>query len=287
MRKMKYRKTTRKNNKITKNKNKRKKYNKSLKNRRYMLKGGNPIIIGRGDRITVVVEKDNPDWVYKKFEPSVRGRLVKEYNLQQIIQNTTDINQFEYVKIPKYEIINIDNPGQNTLVIQRIFNINDKNINNPTQITDVLISNEPTTEQNNHINLNVIKEIVGEDKYGDYIFQLGQLLGILNFFCQIKTDDIEIVLGKLEIDGTPKLFIIDFDNCEKYKIDTLLQIIKTNPRLAGNDFDILGRRHHMTLYKLDVYTKKQFENGYLSSVATYRPDGLPLANNILRNYSIK
>ena len=266
-------------------KSRRSKTKKSSKKIKNILKGGNPIIIGKGDRITVSVEKDGPNFVYKTFEPSVRERLLKEYNIQQIIQNTEEINQFDYVKIPKYEIINTENLNQNTLVIQRIYNINDTDINTPTQITDVLISNEPPLEQKNHVNLDFIKKMVGEDKYGDYIFQLGQLFGILNFLCQIKTDDVEIILGKLEIDGPPKLFIIDFDNCEKYNIDTSLKIIKTNPKLSGQDFDILGRHHVMTLDKLDPDTYNNFSEGYLLSVNTYRPDGLPLANNILANYS--
>ena len=67
-------------------------------------------------------------------------------------------------------------------------------------------------------------------------------------------------------------------------MNSTLSTMRYKPQFAGLDFYILGRHHIMTLNKLNMYTKKQFDDGYLSSVLKYNSNGLPLANNILRNY---
>ena len=93
-----------------------------------------------------------------------------------------------------------------------------------------------------------------------------------------------LVFGKLTIDGPPKLFILDFDRCESYNLERLLGIIASNVRYSRFDFDILGRKHVMTLNKLGEL-KFIFNEGYLEYPRMLNPETVQLAETILTNYS--
>lgn len=271
----------RKNNRTKKNKNK----NKSK--RQY---GGIPEykIIGRGHKVKVLVEIDEPRFVYKVFEPSHDKTLsTKQCKIQEKIQSFEEITRLFYVKIPKLFSCITDDTGETILKFERVYNINDTDINNPTQPTNILLRLDADIDAYNDKNdkpLNYITQFVDETVYRECVNQLGKMFGILNFLCQIKTDDVEIVFGKLTIDGPPKLFILDFDQCQSYTLEKLLIFINSNVRYSGYDFDILGRKHVMTLNKLGEL-KFIFNDGYLEYPRMLNPETVQLAETILTNYS--
>ena len=282
--------------KSRKNKNKRIKYrrrknrtkkNKNKSKRQY---GGIPEykIIGRGHKVKVLVEIDEPRFVYKVFEPSHDKTLsTKQCKIQEKIQSFEEITRFSYVKIPELISCETDDTGQTILKFERVYNINDTDINNPSQPTNILLRLDDDIDAYNDKNdkpLNYIRQFVDETVYRECINQLGNMFGILNFLCQIKTDDVEIVFGKLTIDGPPKLFILDFDQCQSYTLEKLLIFINSNVRYSGYDFDILGRKHVMTLNKLGEL-KFIFNDGYLEYPRMLNPETVQLAETILTNYS--
>jgi hypothetical protein len=284
--------------KFTKNKNKRIKYrrrksrtkkNRIKKNRNKIQYGGTYKIIGTGHKVKVLVEIDEPRFVYKVFEPSHNKILsTKQCTIQQQIQRFEEITTLFYVKIPKLFSCITDDTGETILKFERVYNINDTDINNPTQPTNILLRLDADIDAYNDKNdkpLNYITQFVDETVYRECVSQLGKMFGLLNFLCQIKTDDVEIVFGKLTIDGPPKLFILDFDQCQSYTLEKLLIFINSNVRYLKYDFDILGRKHDMTLNKLGEELKSIFNNGYLEYPRMLNPETVQLAETILNNYS--
>ena len=250
-------------------------------------------IIGTGYKVKVLVKLGEPKFVYKVFEPLHDIELSrKQCSIQQKIQTFEETSMFFYVKIPKLYSCREDSSGETILKFQRIYNMSDRDIDNPTQPINVLLKNDDIDKYIDKKDkpLNYIKSIIGDDTYHRYIFYLGGLFSILNFMCQIKTDDVEIVFGKLKIDGPPKLFIMDFDQCNNYNLENILRNFITKPKYSNMDFDILGRKHQMTLREVDVETRNLFKDGYLTYARitdAYRTNPIELeklANNILDNY---
>jgi hypothetical protein len=283
---------------ITKNKNKYK--NKRMKCKRNNKKtrkhknkrqnGGTDEykIIGRGYKVKVLVKIDEPRFVYKVFEPAHDRELsTKQCNIQKHIQSVEQTTIFSLVKIPKLFSCITDDDGRTIIKFQRIYNINDTDINSPTQPINILMRNDDIRDYNdkNDKPVNYITQFLDEDKYRLCIYQLGQMFGVLNFICQIKTDDVEIVFGKLKIDGPPKLFILDFDQCVSYNLEAILRTIESDSKFSRSDFDILGRKHYMTLNKLDEEIRHIFYDGYLTYPIMLNVQTLNIAKNILNNYS--
>lgn len=245
--------------------------------------------IGKGHGRKVLIKIDEPKFVYKVFEPYHDTDLSsKQCAIQEYIQTIQETQLYFLVKIPKlYSCKTDETTGETTLKFQRIYNITDTDINNPKPPTNILLLNDDNIDAYSDTKdkpLNYIKQFVDEDTYVRMIYQLGQLFSVLNFKCQLKTDDVEIVFGKLKIDGPPKLFILDFDQCESYNLESTLQLMETEPRFSQQDFNILGRKHQMTLKKLDTEIKSIFAEGYLTYPNILDAPTINLANNILRNY---
>lgn len=252
-------------------------------------------IIGRGHRVNVMIKIGDSNFVYKIFQPGHDKNLAqKQCNIQKKIQEFDEIIMFKNVKIPKLFSCKSDDTGEMmTLKFQRIYNIVDTDINEPLQPTNILLRFDEDLDsyEKNDKPLNYIKQYMDIDTYRRYIYELGQLFGILNFLCQIKTDDVEIIFGKLKIDGLPKLFVIDFDQCTEYNLDRILQMMNNDSKLANFDFDILGRKHDMSLKNLDDESKQIFGDGYITSASSIYNDNpekqaliIQLARNIINNY---
>lgn len=250
-------------------------------------------IIGTGYKVKVLVKLGEPKFVYKVFEQSHDIELSrKQCSIQQKIQTFDETSMFFDVKIPKLYSCREDSLGETILKFQRIYNISDTDIDNPTQPINILLKNDDIDKYIDKKDkpLNYIKTIIGNDVYHRYVYDLGGLFAILNFMCQIKTDDVEIVFGKLKIDGPPRLFIMDFDQCNSYNLQNILDNFITNPKYRNMDFDILGRKHQMTLRELDTESRNFFNNGYSTYAKTtdaYRTTPIELeklVNNILDNY---
>lgn len=245
-------------------------------------------IIGRGYKVKVLIKIDEPRFVYKVFEPSHDRELsTKQCEIQNNIERVEETTTLVYVKIPKLFTCVRDSTGQTILKMQRIYNIMDTDINSPTQPTNILLLTDDNIESyNDKIDkpLNYITQFIDETRYNQYVYQLGQMFGILNFLCQIKTDDVEIVFGKLRIDGPPKLFVLDFDQCVSYNLEKTLEMMTTNIKYAEYDFDILGRKQQMTLNKLSQKIRYIFNDGYMEYPRMLNLESVNLAKNILKNY---
>ena len=281
-----------KNNKTNKKRNnKTKQFRKRTTNQLKKYYGGKDDYktIGKGHGRKVLIKIGEPRFVYKVFEPYHDTELSsKQCAIQQYIQTIEETSLYFLVKIPKLYSCKTDQAtGITTLKFQRIYNITDTDINNPIQPTNILLLNDDNIDAYNDTKdkpLDYIKQYVDEDTYKRMIYELGQMFSVLNFKCQIRTDDVEIVFGKLKIDGPPKLFILDFDQCDIYNLESTLQLMETETKFSHQDFSILGRKHQMTLKKLDTEIKSIFAEGYLTYPNILDASTIKLANNILRNY---
>jgi len=280
--------------KINKIHSKKHKYFNSKRIKKYYYGGDHEYkLIGTGYKVQVLVKLGEPRFVFKIYEPSHDTELSKKQcSIQEKIQTFEEIYTFFDVKIPKLYSCREDSSGQTILKFQRIYNMSDRDIDNPTQPINILLKNDDIDKYIDKKDkpLNYIKTIIGDDMYHSYIFDLGGLFAILNFICQIKTDDVEIVFGKLKIDGPPKLFIIDFDQCNSYNLENILTKFITMPKYSNMDFDILGRKHQMTLRELDIESRNSFKDGYLTYAKTthaYTTNPIELeklVNNVFNNY---
>jgi transcriptional regulator with XRE-family HTH domain len=160
------------------------------------------------------------------------------------------------------------------LKFDRIFNINDTDYDNPSQMINIILSNnskEQETVAGRGIikNLNYMEQIIGVYKTRQYLSELGRLLARLNYQLFIKLDDIEIVFGKLNIKSGYNLFVIDFDRCSRIDV-TKAEIKKRVFDGTYADLGLLLDLRNYTEYdKLSEVNKLNFEFGYIGEATKH------------------
>lgn len=235
------------------------------------------ILIGSGYNVKVYIDKKEPTYVYKvyKYTDESLELAKKQIDIQIYIQENLDTTDIKNVYIPNLYEYSIDSDEKEIwLKFDRIFNINDTDYDNPSPMTNIILSNN-STEQETVAgrgiikNLNYMEEIINVYKTRQYLSELGRLFARLNYQLFIKLDDIEIVFGKLNIKSRYKLFVIDFDRCSRIDV--------TKPEIKKRVFDgtyaelglLLDLRNYTEYDKLSEVNKLNFKVGYLAEASKY------------------
>ena len=229
-------------------------------------------IIGEGYKVLVYTKNDIDNRIFKTYgDKNVFHLALKQIEVQTFIQDNLDENDFFlYVKIPK--IISIDiNDNYITIEFERIYNIEDTDINVSSSMLNVILTNNeikprPIAGRGSILTLNDIEEKIGKIKLKEYLYELGKLFAILNYKIGIIINDIEIVFGKNSItDINYKFFILDFDRCRiiDLKNETIKKLINDGKYV----FNILKLREYIDINKFNYI--KDFKDGYINTGLTF------------------
>jgi len=215
--------------------------------------------IGAGWNVSVYANSSEPMYIAKVYENSNLKYLADtEMNMLLHIQNKINLDEFKYIKIPKLLEYGTTDMGI-VHIFERVYNINDTDINNPSDMLHVYITNNPTTPvpekiagRGNIVTLDEIEKYINEDLLQEYMYELGRIFGLLNFKALVISDDIEIVFGKDSInDNHFKFYILDFDRVKDFYVSDAKYI------------DILGRKDYFIFPTLNDIYKNKFYDGYL------------------------
>lgn len=257
-----------------------------------ILESENKIIIGRGYKVVVYIERDIVDRIYKMYySQNVFYLAERQFRIQEIIKtNLIDI-PLQYVKIPN--ILSILRTDENIIIeFERVYNIYDTEPNNPSQMLNVILTNNTTKPKNisgrgTIFTLNDIEGIIGTDMCHIYLYELGKFFAILNFNIGIIINDIEIMFGKENVSDTEyKFYVLDFDRCTQFNL------IDENSEKVKELFD--EKEYNWSYQNLFNFTENiqkdkikrefldSFKKGYVETANFY---GIPIikAENIFIN----
>lgn len=228
-----------------------------------------PEIIGTGYKVTVETTPDERVVIKRYSNPNVFDLAEKQIMIHTRIQKYSHMfDKFQNVKIPKLlgyeksetEIILRFERVHNYLELPKMSHVH---ISNETKIVD--FAGRGKTFQ-----IPYFEHYVGHEKICDYIRELGIIIALLNYQCQIRLHDIEFVMGQGET--TPILYILDFDRCDICKIDKILELRETSPLMEAYDYGLLKIREYIDLGNLSSEYVDIFVNAYTSESLIY---GIP------------
>lgn len=215
--------------------------------------------IGEGWKVSVYANSSEPKYIAKVYENKQLVNLANaEMNMLLHIQKEINLDNFKYVKIPK--LVEYDTTDIHIVhIFERVYNIEDTDINNPSEMLHVYITNNPNEKipqkisgRGKIVTLDQIEKYINESILKEYIYEMGRIFGLLNFKAKVITDDIEIVFGKDSVNDTQfKFYILDFD-----RVSTLYMS-------EAKYIDILGRKDYFIFSTLKDIYKNKFYDGYL------------------------
>ena len=236
------------------------------------------ILIGSGYNVKVYIDKTEPEYIHKVYKYTEESLKLaqKQIDVQTYIQDNLTYENINNIRIPNlYEYSFDSEENEIVLTFDRIFNINDTDINNPSKIINIILSNnsvDQTEVAGRGItkNLNYLEAIIHVYKTREYMGELGRLFARLNYQLFIQLDDIEIIFGKSKIDSHKyKLYIIDFDRCSKFDVGTP----EKKQRIFDGTYAKLGLlinlRNYTEYNKLSQVNKLNFETGYITEAYKY------------------
>lgn len=133
------------------------------------------------------------------------------------------------------------------------------------EMSHVHISNK--TEVRHHAGRGYTFPIDYFEKYVDrevifnYVKELGEILALLNYQCQIRLHDIEFVIGQGLT--TPRLYILDFDRCDICDINMIIEKREENELMRSYDYRLLKIREYLDLANLSEDLIDIFMSSYI------------------------
>lgn len=229
-----------------------------------------PKIIGEGYKVSVETTLDE-NIIVKRYTSDIVFRLArKQIEIQERIQEFSFLlDEYENVKIPKLLDVT-ESEEEIVLTMERIHNYYD----GKELMTHVHIEELEHREKRKHVagrgfsyNLEEFEEELGVELIHTMIRELAEILAILNFVCELRLSDIELILGKK--DGRPILYIVDFDRASKYDLQECLAFRLTNKAYLDMSFDLLRVSEYINLDKAKQEYSILFIQSYQSKAAEY------------------